>query len=291
MGKKHFPAEPTFIVLLSRMKTILLLVFSLKTICCPGQVRFYPFADTYTGLAACSPRFTDAFSFSANEAALSSIKHFTAGIYAERSFMMPELPVYKVAMDLPTTSGNFGLALNYAGQSLFNHTELKLAYGRSLGPQIDLGAGFNYSMIKIPAYGNASAISYNAGLIFHLSGEFHAGIELNNPAGALFGKEHKEKLPGKYSVAFAYEISSLVLISADVSKSEQQPVSVNGGIHYGFENNRLFARFGFSSATSLWFLGTGFLWKKMRIDVTGSVHPQLGITPGVLVIFNSKETK
>jgi len=65
-------------------------------------------------------------------------------------------------------------------------------------------------------------------------------------------------------------------------------VNVNIGLQYSFDK-KLFARAGISTATSSFYLGLGFVLNGFRIDVTASLHPSLGVTPGMLLIYNSPE--
>jgi hypothetical protein len=62
---------------------------------------------------------------------------------------------------------------------------------------------------------------------------------------------------------------------------------VNAGMQYQF-TNQLLARLGISSATSTAWLGFGFSLKAFRLDAIAGYHPQLGITPGLLLVFNLK---
>ena len=59
-------------------------------------------------------------------------------------------------------------------------------------------------------------------------------------------------------------------------------------MQYSFDE-KLFARAGFTSAASSYFLGLGVMLKNFRLDATASVHPQLGITPGLLLLFKGSE--
>jgi hypothetical protein len=61
-------------------------------------------------------------------------------------------------------------------------------------------------------------------------------------------------------------------------------------LQYAFEK-KLFAKMGIASATSTFYLGAGFIWNGLRIDVSAALHPALGITPGMLLIYNSPEKK
>lgn len=244
-----------------------------------------PQAAGYTGLGAYSLSHSDIFSFTANQASLAQLKHAAAGVYGERRFLLSELNNYTATAGLITSSGNFGMKATYSGFSDYNETQIGLAYGRKLGSKIDAGAQFNYNGIRIAGYGNAAALSFELGVIMHLTDKFHAGIHVNNPVGGKFGKDQQEKLSSVYAVGFGYEASEKFFVSAEIEKEEDQPVNVNAGIQYRFIP-QLLVRAGLSSATSSAWAGLGLSIKSFRLDVTTSWHPQLGVTPGLLVLFN-----
>jgi hypothetical protein len=76
----------------------------------------------------------------------------------------------------------------------------------------------------------------------------------------------------------------------EIEKEEDQAVNVNTGIQYKFLSRLLF-RAGMSTNTSTAWLGAGLTLKSFRVDITTAYHPQLGITPGVLLIFNFKSVE
>lgn len=264
---------------------ILLASFACMAAC--SQVLRRPVAAVYTGLGAYSIHHADVFSFTANQASLAGLKSTAAGVYAERRFLLTALSSYQAAAAIPTSSGNFGLKAVYSGAAEYNETQLGLAYARSLGSRMDVGVQFNYNGIRIAGYGNASAISFEAGTVLHLSDVLHAGIHVNNPVGGKFGKAQQEKLPAVYTAGIGYEASEKFFVSMEVAKEEEQPVTVNAGLQYRFLPV-LLARAGVSAATSSVWLGIGLLWRTLRVDVTASYHPQLGVTPGLLLIFQAK---
>ncbi len=244
-----------------------------------------PLAAAYTGLGAYSINHVDAFSFISNQASLAQLKNISAGVYGERRFLLSELNNYTAVVGLPTNSGNFGLKAGYSGFSDYNETQLGIAYGRKLGSKVDIGAQFNYHGIRISSYGNASAISFELGTVLHLTDKLHAGVHITNPVGGKFGKDQQEKLSSVYTVGLGYEASQKFFISIEIEKEEDQPVNVNAGFQYKFIP-QLLARAGMSSATSSAWIGLGFTIKSLRLDVTTSFNPQLGITPGLLLLFN-----
>ena len=265
--------------------TILFLLFSCNCFFLKAQTLRRPVSAGYTGLGAYSLNHVDVFSFTANQAALAQLKNASAGVYGERRFLLSELNNYTAVIGLPTASGNFAVKANYSGFTDYNETQLGIAYGRKLGSKVDIGAQFNYNAIRIAGYGNASAISFELGTILHVTDRLHAGVHVNNPVGGKFGKDQQEKLSSVYSFGLGYDASEKFLVSVEIEKEENQPVNVNAGMQYKFLP-QLLARVGMSSATSTAWLGLGLTLKSFRLDITAGYHPQLGITPGLLLLFN-----
>jgi len=212
------------------------------------------------------------------------------GVFGEKRFLLDELSNYTAAIGLPTKSGNFGIKGGYYGFSDYNETQVGLAYARKLGNKVDIGAQFNYNGISMAGYGNDAAVSFEIGTILHPTEKLHAGVHINNPVGGKFGKAQDEKLASVYSFGLGYEPSEKFFISTEIVKEEGQAVDVNAGIQYKFLPI-IMARAGMSTNTSTAWLGIGLSLKSFRIDVTSAYHPQLGITPGVLLVFNFKSAE
>ena len=272
------------------MRTLFLFCF-----CCilfpflKAQTLRTPVAAIYTQLNTYSNNFNDAFSFTGNQAALANAKSFSAGVYGEKRFMLRELGLYKLAFALPTPSGNFGMKADYSGSIAYNELQLGLAYGRKLG-KVDVGAQFNYYMMKASGYGSASSVNFEGGAILHVTDQFQTGIHIYNPTRTSIGKNSGEKLPAIFSAGFGYDASDKLFIGAEIKKTENQPVNVNAGLQYSFDE-KFFARTGMSSATSSFYFGLGFLMNGIRIDATASLHPYLGITPGIMLLYNPPTAK
>lgn len=248
----------------------------------------YNISMPYTSLSAYSSRQTDPFGFTGNQAALARLESAGIGVWGERRFMLSETSVYGLAAGIPTKMGNFGVQLNYSGFSNFNDNKVGLAYARSLGKFLDLGVQFNYYGYRIPQYGNASAINFEIGAIMHFSEKFHGGIHAYNPVGGKLGKAEEEKLASAYKIGVGYDATDNFYISTEIIKEEDKPVNVIGGIQYQFVK-KFFARAGFISETGSAFGGAGVGWKNLRLDVAANYHPQLGFSPGILLIVNFKK--
>lgn len=250
----------------------------------------YSLSMPYISLGAYSTKQTDPFAFTNNQAALASIKQSGAGVFGERRFLLEENSLYGFAAAFKTRNGNFGISGNYGGFKNFNENKIGLAYARSLGTKVDLGVQFNYYSYQIPAYANASAINFEIGAIVHLTDQLNAGIHAYNPVGGKLTKTGDEKLASAYKLGFGYDASDHFYLSTEIIKEEDKDINVVGGIQYNFAQ-RFFARAGFVSETGSGFAGFGIGFKNLRLDVSGSYHPQLGFSPGLLLIMNFGQQK
>jgi hypothetical protein len=245
----------------------------------------------YISLGAYTVKQTDPFGFTNNQAALAQIKTAGVGLFAERRFLLVENSMYGLAAAIPTTKGNFGLQLNYAGFKNFNENKLGLAYARKLGAGVDIGAQFNYYSYRVPQYGNISSVNFELGAIIHFTEKLSGGLHVYSPAGGRFGKEPgREKLASAYKFGLGYDASENFYLCSEIIKEEDKPVNVIGGVQYHFAR-QFFARAGFMSETGGGFAGFGVGWKNLRLDVSGSYHPQLGFSPGILLVTNFKENR
>ena len=256
----------------------------------PAQSLRRPIAAFYIGLGAYSINHVDVFSFSSNQAALAQIKNPAIGVYGERRFMLDATNMYSAVAALPTKQGNFGIQADYFGFRNYNESQIGVAYARSLGKLLDIGIKFNYYSFRIPAYQNSSSINFEIGAILHLTARLNAGIHFYNPVGGNLSKTNNEKLSSIYKFGFGYEASENFLMSAEIIKEEDLPVNVNAGVQYNFLK-QFFARAGIASENESPYAGAGVSWNSIRLDISASYHPQLGFSPGLMLIVNFKSKK
>jgi len=267
----------------AKMKTAFNLILISCLAVCRGQSMRYSTAMPYAGQGAYSSRHIDVFSFTANQAALCKLEKFSAGIFTERRFLLAATGFHSAAVAIPTRLGNIGLAFNYGGFKNFSEHKVGIAYARRLGSQAELGIQFDQYGYRVPGYGNASAITAELGLTLQLTAQLHAGIHVFNPQSArLSGSD--ERLSAAYKLGFGFDVSESFFTGIEVIKEEDKPVDVLASMQYQFMK-KLFARAGFLSASSTAFFGAGVRFSSFRCDLSASFHPQLGISPGLLIIF------
>jgi hypothetical protein len=255
-------------------------------IACAQSVRS-PLTSAYTSSGVYSIHFSDVFSAAANPVSLARINKPSAGIYAERKFMLKELAYYQAIAAIPSKKGGFSLSMQSSGNTLFNELQFGVGYGRKLSEKIDLGARINYYLIKVSGYGAAGVLNAEIGALWHVTDQLLIGMHVYNPIGGRFGKEAEEKLPSVYTSGIGYEVSEKVFLSTEIVKKEDIPVTVNIALQYKFIE-QFFLKTGFA-INGQFFAGAGLRWNKLQIDFVSSWHQQLGITPSILFIFGSHD--
>ena len=267
------------------MRHFYLLLFLLVTKGVQSQIVRQPLSIRYAGLGAYSLKFSDVFSATSNLASLAQLKQASFGIYGERRFLLDELNGYTAIVAAPVKSGTFGLQADYFGSSIFNESQIGLLYARKVTDKIDVGIKFNYHSVKTPGYGTAASVNFEGGAIFHLTDKLHTGIHVYNPTSSKLGKTGNEKLASIYRFGAGYEASDKVFVSAEIVKQEDRDVNVNAGLQYNI-HEKVFIRAGISSAGSNSYAGVGLQLSFARVDINAAYHPQLGFTPGLLLLFN-----
>lgn len=270
-----------------KTKILLLPLFVIPLNQLSAQSLRYSLAQPYISLTAYSQQQHDPLSFTGNQASLAHTTKAGIGIFGERRFMLKETSVYSLAAALPTRLGNFGVQVNYAGFKNFRENKIGLAYARKLGKLVSVGVQFNYYGYSIPAYGKASAINFEVGALVHLTDKLNAGIHVYNPVGGKLGKTKEEKLAAAYKLGLGYDASDKFFICSEIIKEEDKGVNVIAGIQYRLAK-QFFAKAGFISGSGTAYAGAGLGWKNFRVDVSSSYHPQLGFSPGILLIADFK---
>lgn len=244
--------------------------------------------SSYPALGAYSKQSADQFSFIINPAALSNLRQSGAGVYSERRFLLNAFSQYTAVAGFQTNSGTFGLQADYFGYSHYNETQIGLGYGRSLGSKIDVGVKFNYYHLRIPAYSSAAAFHFEAGVLMHLSEKLHAGFSVFNPVGGVLNKTANEKIASVYRGGLGYEASEKFFISAELVKEENRNPGVNAAFQYILVK-QLLLRAGINTVNTESFAGVGLKFGQFRVDVAAAYHPQLGLSPAVMLLYDFKQ--
>lgn len=230
-----------------------------------------PFTGTY------SRNFTEVFAANRNPAALTGIKKNTAGVYAERRFMLKEMSGYALNAALPLSPGTIGIRLWQYGFSLYNEQLFSLGYARPLGKQLRAGIHLNYTMHRAPQYKEHFTMA-EVGVLWQVAERLGVGAHIFNPTS------NGLKL---YTIGMGYEPSPQLLIEAEWKKEEGKPLAtLIDGVYRPIK--RCWLMGGFATQPVYQFAGIGFLLRNIQISITGSRHQLLGITPGISFVWAGK---
>jgi hypothetical protein len=251
------------------------------------QVTRQPLNFLQSGINTYTPQYTNAFSFTTNQAALIHSTSFTAGLYSERRFMLEELSWYQAVVVVPTKSGLFGWKSTYFGNAYNKATEIGLAYGRKLSDKLAIGAQFNYYAQQVQQHTALNAISVEGGILLKINEQLQTGFHIYNPNRSKLGKD-QEKLPAIYTIGMGYEPSAQVAITAELQQTENEKLNSKLGLLYKLDK-KLYAKAGLTTVNTLYNIGVGVRLKLISLEVLTSYHQQLGLTPGLVILFHTKE--
>jgi hypothetical protein len=250
-------------------------------IICAQNLRFN-IAQPFLAVNSYSAQQADAFSFLSNQAALARIKNSQIGVFAENRFGLKELSVYNIAAATVTKLGNIGLQVQRGGGTTFNENKVGLAYGRSLTDKLAVGAQFNYYGYNVPGIQNSNTLFFEFGVLAHPSEKIHVGFQVQNPVGGNL-KNTTEKVASLYSMGIGYDASNEFYIGATIMKETAADVTANIGFNYNFYK-KFFARAGVLTNQGIVYGGAGVAVNKFRFDVGASFHPQLGVSPAIVIL-------
>jgi hypothetical protein len=249
-----------------------------------------PMASRFPDLGAYSESFADVISAMNNQAALAEIKQVQLGVYGERTFMLENAGFFSLLLAVPAFSGNFGIQADYFGYPEYNESQFGLAYGRRLGEKINLGAKFNFFMLRVAGYGSASSVNCELGCTWAIAEKLRTGIHVYNLFGGKFPGIPESKLPYIFKSGLGYEPGKQLLVGIEAIKEENTTINIKAGVQYKFADRFIF-RLAFATGATSNFFVIGYSKQNLRLELVASYHQQLGISPGVVLFFKSGKNK
>ena len=262
-------------------------MFGWSVNCC-GQFMPVPYSPRVMAGAWQIP-WADIFIMNDQPAALAALKFFSAGVYGENYYRLPDLMRYKLAVGIPLKSGAIGINADHFNADRYAATKLGVAYGKSLG-KASLGLRFNYEMLTLPGYGSSKAIGTELGMCWQLTKELQAGLQMTNPVSSRVGSTSWEKLAYRYALHLGYSVSQQVLMGIGIAKDEGKPVNAQIGLHY-IPIAPLIIRLGMDTSPPVPWGEIGWMYQSFRIAVYGRYQFPLGFTPGMVFCFLPHDKK
>lgn len=257
-----------------------LVFISLKT---NGQVNS---SARFTALANAGTALEDVFSLrGSNQAGITSIKSLKLAFVFEEHFFSSDTRSFAAMLVLPTTIGNLGLYANrYSFERSFEEISAGLTYSRFLVPKLSWATTINYHSLSVSKHDSHNAISLDLGFQYHLTKEWLWGMHLVNPLGLIVNKESVYELPIKLRLGTSYVFSSQLLLAIESEYDWDQHSDFRLGLEYSVLS-WLKLRGGTSVSPFQHFVGVGFEFQRLNIDLASSFHPQLGVSPQLSVSY------
>ena len=221
-------------------------------------------------------------------AALASTTRFTGMIMAEQKFLMKELGNYQLAFSLPVAGGGFGFQAGRFGGPSFQNTSFSIGYGRKMG-DLDLGSQFCFQHQQASGYAGVASLSAQACIAWQIGEAIRAALHVVNPGRSFLGNR-KLLLPLGIRSGIGWELSHKFFMAMELEHWEGPGASVNLGLTYRFDQ-RMQARMGHSTFNATSWMGAGILMQGFQLEATVSLHPQLGLSPAISLIYPAKIEK
>jgi len=241
-----------------------------------------PLGARIQGMGGCGTALhADIWGVQNNQASITGIESFQAGVFYESRFLMSELGMKAFAAVLPTKQGSFGLHVNSFGYSQYSEMKAGIAYARQLGERFSMGVQLDYLGTRLGEnYGSSSAVAGEIGILAEPVKNLTVGLHLFNPTRARLSGNLDERIPTIMRFGMSYKFSEQVFVIAEAEKDVDFKTQFRGGIEYR-PLPAFYIRAGAASNPGIVSMGFGVVLKKFRLDIASSFHSVLGFSPSV----------
>ena len=217
-----------------------------------------------------------------NPSTMTNAKCQSFGFWGENKYLLKELNNFSFAFTTPTTIGFLGMGLNYFGNADYNETSLVFDYAHHLNNKSAVGILFQSQINKIKNSSNEYVFAGGVGMNIELNEKISTGICIRNEFG--FNKSKDASLDSKIDLLseLKYDVTKDFLISTAIYKQYNQATNVVISLRYHYKK-RMVVDYGFIGGVNQMYLGVGFSFDKMNLEVFNSFHPDLGYSPALLL--------
>lgn len=243
------------------------------------------YAQNYPGprssaLGSASMALQGSWSIQQNSAGISTLERPVLAFSYEQHFLDPELSSQSALLVLPINKHVLGLSFRRYGFSEYAEQSAGFAYARSFSGTLSLAIALRLHQIHINQYGNASALSLDAGMQFRLTERIMIGSFISNPGRSGYSNSPASNVPVGMSLGISYFFSDKVLVLTDLEKVLGRAMDLKFGLEYK-PVKEYALRGGVSVNPYKQYAGFGFNFKGIVIDAAIISHPSLGISPNL----------
>jgi len=231
------------------------------------------------GMGLSSASVSDFWSINNNQAGMAFYDRTAAGIYYENRFLIKEMASQTGAFSIKTKYGMLGATVSYSGDANYNTTKAGLAYALKFGNRFSAGIQLDYIATTLgEEYGKRTNVTFDAGIMVKITEQFTFGAHTFNPMHVKLSDYNNESIPTTVNAGFGYTFSEKLLVTAEAFKNSEYPMEFRSGVEYKL-GRIAYARIGLSTNPARYTFGFGLEMKNFTLDLSSSVHTQLGYSP------------
>jgi len=270
------------------MKKLILILFVIwHTILFAGN-ELTPIGAHTMGMGYTNALNTSSFSAINNPAIIGLTPGISAGVFAQRSYMMNDLNMLALAFSYTANFGGIGIGITQFGDRVYNESRIHFNYSKLIAKKISIAVGPVLMRTSVAEEGAAMAVTAQVGIYYHIFSKLITAVHLYNPFPISL---QNEKVPSQFTFGLGYIPSQKAKLIVEVMKSTQQPLHLRTGIEYT-PIKFLSLRTGFDSSPGTYTFGLGINLSTLKIDLATSIHQSLGLSPGIDIVYNfTKEKK
>jgi len=231
------------------------------------------------GMGLSSAAVIDFWSVNNNQAGMAFYNKTSAGIYYENRFLINEMASQAGAFTFKTRFGMLGATVGYSGDANYSNTKAGLAYAMKFGNRFAAGIQLDYIGTTLgEEYGKRANITFDIGVMVRITEQFTFGAHTFNPMHVKMSDYNNESIPATLNAGFGYTFSDKLLLTAEAFKNSEYPMEFRTGAEFKF-SKIAYARIGLSTNPARYTFGFGLEMKNLTLDLSSSVHMQLGYSP------------
>ncbi len=266
--------------------SLILLIFLGLLKAAHAQSEWNSLGSRAAGMGFSSAATSDFWSVNNNQAGMAFYNKTAAGVYFENRFVIKELGTQAGAFVLKTKHGVLGATLIYSGDANYNTTKAGLAYALKLGKYFSAGIQLDYIGTALGEdYGKRSNFTFDAGIMVKITEQLTFGAHTFNPMHVKLSDYNNESIPTTLNAGFGFTFSDKLLLTAEACKNSEFPMEFRSGVEYKL-GKIAYARVGLSTNPARYTFGFGLEMKKLTLDLSSSLHSQLGYSPQVSMQYS-----
>lgn len=222
---------------------------------------------------------SDFWSVNNNQAGMAFYDKTAAGIYYENRFLIKEMASQTGAFTLKTKYGLLGASVGYSGDANYHTTKAGLAYAMKIGNRFAAGVQLDYLGTALAEdYGKHANVTFDLGIMVRITEQLTFGAHTFNPLHVKLTDYNNESIPAILNAGLSYTFSDKLLLTAEAFKNSEFPMEFRTGAEYKL-GKIAYARVGLSTSPARYTFGFGLEMKNFTLDLSSSVHQQLGFSP------------